>query len=428
MKSIQCKSPFGDLFRRAAISGIFALATSSVALAEDAKPKFNEGFYVGGMVGYADAHREPLYNDGIRTSAFGGNGGAASLLMGYDWWVSDIMLGAELEYGLQDVRAHSAGTGSGHFSMPRTFGASVKAGAPIAGQVLPYVKLGVVSSDISAMPIATEGAVTDALFGVKFGAGLDVPVGNGWTWKSEFTHTRYQGWSRDYPNASSSYKHISFNDNATSTILTGVSYGFGAGRSVVGDSAAPAEPLNGVYLVGQIGWGGTDFGFAYLGGNGKGDDFYSSTGLEGSFGLGYRTNLGDWFVAPELEVSRTDNQYRTQNAAGTTTYRLEKKWEADAAVRGGYAVTERLGVYGKVGAAMGRFEFADTSAPGYYDDKNLYGLLLGAGVEYNINGNVALRAEYVHRMFNNWSTTDNNGAVEFDPKSGTTKIGVAYYF
>jgi outer membrane immunogenic protein len=74
---------------------------------------------------------------------------------------------------------------------------------------------------------------------------------------------------------------------------------------------------------------------------------------------------------------------------------VRNRWDADLAVRLGFAIDRAL-VYGKMGAALGNFEFANTNTNPFllHGQSTLVGLMLGAGLEYAFAPNWSAKLEY----------------------------------
>lgn len=88
----------------------------------------------------------------------------------------------------------------------------------------------------------------------------------------------------------------------------------------------------------------------------------------------------------------------TGDIAGGGTATLDPKWSADASVRAGVVLADRVLVYGRAGYArtrvsVNRFAAGNTAATAS-ENENRDGFMFGGGAEFAVNRNAALRVEY----------------------------------
>jgi len=180
------------------------------------------------------------------------------------------------------------------------------------------------------------------------------------------------------------------------------------------------------------GWGRTDW-----------DDFslaWNTSGfiVGGQAGCNWQPQ-GNLVLGIEAEVWWSDIKgtglFVLPNATDTLTTR--NRWDADVALRLGIAADRAL-FYVKGGGAYGRFNYTDTNvvpnAPtlSLSGDADKFGWLIGAGVEYAIDYNWSVKAEYNYIDFGRKVVTMTGpGAVyttgNLDTKH-VVKIGVNYLF
>lgn len=103
---------------------------------------------------------------------------------------------------------------------------------------------------------------------------------------------------------------------------------------------------------------------------------------------------------------------KTLNAAvpGGGSIELDSKWSADFTVRAGVTITPRLLAYGRVGYGINRYRVrgftAGNAAPAASDSATGEGVIFGGGLEYAVNRNMSLRAEYRRKEFDGSLASD----------------------
>jgi outer membrane immunogenic protein len=190
---------------------------------------------------------------------------------------------------------------------------------------------------------------------------------------------------------------------------TGCYVGVHAGGGIIGTSF-----INGT--------GSTDGGGGALAGGQAGCNYQAGQFVFGLEGEGAWSGITDRFH----EIS-TDGFTETQTG--------RNRWDADLALRVGFAVDRAL-VYGKAGAAFGSFEFTDDesffSSSSHGQSTTLNGLLLGAGVEYAFASNWTAKLEYnvIDFVAKDISFTSSDGPFteSQSAKKQIVKVGVNYRF
>jgi outer membrane immunogenic protein len=124
------------------------------------------------------------------------------------------------------------------------------------------------------------------------------------------------------------------------------------------------------------------------------------------------------------------NRFSHANAFGFIGVSSDRnRWTADIAARGGIAFDRAL-LYGKVGAAAGRFDFFTSDNAGNFlqGGTTLTGLLLGLGVEYGFAPNWSAKLEYNHVGY--LSRNVSLGLVNTSESAitNTVKAGINYKF
>lgn len=131
-------------------------------------------------------------------------------------------------------------------------------------------------------------------------------------------------------------------------------------------------------------------------------------------------------------------------AGGTLSASQKGKWLASLRGRGGYAICDKLLVYGTGGLAVGEFQykgvtnFRPTGTTAYTSnlDSTQVGWVLGAGAEYALDDKWSLKTEYLHYDFG--KSTETVGAnpslppfqvkYAFDSGIDTIHVGLSYKF
>jgi outer membrane immunogenic protein len=140
---------------------------------------------------------------------------------------------------------------------------------------------------------------------------------------------------------------------------------------------------------------------AHAGGGALNDSFVGINGGGGIAGGQLGCNLQTGAVVFGIEGEAAWSGLRNSIPSGAGEFTDRNRWSADIAARAGVAIDRAL-IYGKVGAAEGRFEFSGNSPPifrnssGNNGSGTLTGLLLGAGIEYAFAPNWSAKLEYDH--------------------------------
>jgi outer membrane immunogenic protein len=160
----------------------------------------------------------------------------------------------------------------------------------------------------------------------------------------------------------------------------------------------PAFTWSGLYIGGQVGyqWGNTSPTLFTAGGP-VGLPSSSESGIVGGGHVGYNFQFSQFVFGVEGDVDGAS--YNGGNASGLVGYTSREPVEASIRGRVGYA-WDRVLFYGTGGVAFG--DFHDTfTGPGGFDSmwRERTGWTAGGGVEYAIDNNWSLRAEYRYTDF-----------------------------
>ncbi|MGO9134618.1 MAG: outer membrane protein [Methylovirgula sp.] len=191
----------------------------------------------------------------------------------------------------------------------------------------------------------------------------------------------------------------------------------------------PVFTWTGVYVGGQIGY---QWGYSGTSSTPGGAGFYPAynpNGVTGGAHIGYNYQFSPNFVAG-LEGDVNGLSYNGSNSAFGLTYGTREL--VDGSVRGRIGVAwDRALFYATGGAAFGDFRNTYNFGP-FSDAQNVtrVGWTVGGGVEYAIDNNWSVRAEYRYTDFGHFS--------EFSPSLGSTvfkresdnkvQVGFSYKF
>lgn len=170
--------------------------------------------------------------------------------------------------------------------------------------------------------------------------------------------------------------------------------------AAVGDGSAdgPNATYNwgGFYagINGGYGWGDQRFSVS------SGSGTYDTNGWTAGGTLGFNIDSGDWIFGVEGDYAWAD--FRGSVACATAT-NCDSKLDGLGTfrVRVGYDVASLIGtnpllVYGTAGFAFGEAEFKIAGAGGEASDsKMVTGGTYGAGLEYAVDKNMSVKAEYL---------------------------------
>lgn len=427
-----------------------------------------------------------------------GNGGLAGLFAGYSHQWGALVGGLEASFELSDFKASSSNVFPGLVG-GTGYDAHVKWMATLTPRIgyawndlQLYGKGGVavarVASHLGAGPAACVQAgsfpatncsvtVEENHLGFTVGAGLSWAFAANWQAGLEYAY---------YDLGTAHYSAVTIPDTLWSDAYTlhprfhalhaRLAYRFGgtsAAREAdpppAGEGAAPKARWTGFYLGAHIGHGWAQFGHAFQadgsGNGGSGGGLFGPEPLGGNFsspgagvlgGLqaGYNRQWGGLVGGIELALAITDLKARDVDPFGpltlpTAVYSTDVKWLATLAPRLGWAWDEVL-LYGKAGLAVARVASAlgsssalgcfgggfGTQAPCTFNDDHIhFGVVLGAGVDYQLTDNwvVGLEYNYVDLTTETYggNTTPNSTwpvAYTVHPQLHIVKARLSYQF
>ncbi len=395
---------------RIASALLLASALCPASFAADIQPiQIWTGFHAGVGVGYGMVNHEleldaPALPGSLDFSGIGGEGGLATVELGYDVEVgANFLIGVAADYtysGIStDVSGTIAGLGSADYELEATHAISaiVRGGRVVNDHTLLYSLAGWTrtwwNGDLSesTLPAESYSYETD---GLTLGGGIESVIAKNVTVKLEYRYTMNQAETIfEIPGP------VSLDENAnqhTARVVlsyrpgilakdfdgsemrwTGLRAGFGGGYSMINhvlDATAP--------------------GFAAE---------LSGIGGEGFFGaveLGYDVLIGERFVAG-VQVDYAYSMAKTQVDAtcfcGSLDYELQGTHNASALLRAGVLSNSDVLWFGVAGYTHTWFNGDLAVAPTGFNasyDFDQGGLTVGGGVEVMLSDNWSWKAEY----------------------------------
>jgi outer membrane immunogenic protein len=202
--------------------------------------------------------------------------------------------------------------------------------------------------------------------------------------------------------------------------------------------APPPPPVfswTGVYIGGQMGYEwGNDFTQERFTATGVPDGFFQSFSNDGVVGgghIGYNYQISQFVFGVEGDVngSGVRGGYTLANGNGTNS-----RSDIQASIRGriGFAF-DRVLIYATGGGAYADFEHTYfTPAVGESFHNGRVGWTVGGGIEYAIDNNWSVRAEYRYSDFGSFTNASTVAFPGFSythhPRENLAQIGFSYKF
>jgi outer membrane immunogenic protein len=151
----------------------------------------------------------------------------------------------------------------------------------------------------------------------------------------------------------------------------------------------PAFSWSGVYLGGQVGYG---WGTSNVTTNGFSVPSLSQSGVVGGVHIGYNYQVSQFVFGLEGDVNGSSE--RDDNFNAGVNYGIRKNIDASIRGRIGYAF-DRVLIYATGGGAYGGFHTSYNDGTNFngFNDGHV-GWTVGGGLEYAIDNNWSVRAEY----------------------------------
>ena len=126
---------------------------------------------------------------------------------------------------------------------------------------------------------------------------------------------------------------------------------------------------------------------------------------------GYDLNLGGAFVGVEGELSTSSGSTRFPDSFGGAREGLETGGQYYLGARAGFAVTDGIAAYGKVGyTALDTRSFTESGSLSELED-NTSGIRYGAGLQVALPGPLEARVEYRRSKYDDLGDVDQGDAT-----------------
>ena len=211
----------------------------------------------------------------------------------------------------------------------------------------------------------------------------------------------------------------------------------------------PVFSWTGVYLGGQVGyeWGATDGSYTQVvppivgalfvpGGTFFRSFGHNASGVVGGGHVGYHYQFNQFVVGLEGDVNGSSYQGSSLIAPAFVLLSRERT-PVDASIRGRVGVAfDRVLVYATGGGAFGGFEtslFNTTTGFGETHHPGRLGWTVGGGVEYAIDNNWSVRAEYRYTNYGGFDVsyttlTTTPITVHYNATDNRVQVGFSYKF
>ena len=205
----------------------------------------------------------------------------------------------------------------------------------------------------------------------------------------------------------------------TITSLVAVACIASAGAAAAADLPRRTEPyVAGPAYAATPKWTGAYVGAHIGGGWGKAGSV-STSGLVGGVHGGYNAQFDKIVVGGEADITASGVENKS------FTEKVSQTWLGSARARLGYTIDPALLAYGTAGLALGN---TTGQSPYGKNTDNKSGYVLGAGGEYLVNPNVAVRAEYLDYNLGKSNYPTVNGPVKIDYSTNVLRAGASYKF
>lgn len=204
----------------------------------------------------------------------------------------------------------------------------------------------------------------------------------------------------------------------------------------VAPAPAPlATTWTGFYIGGHLGWAEHDGNMTaftpFNGFAGFPVTGLASSGLAGGLQAGYNYQMGSIVIGLEGDVTAASLQARSNNSLPGTWWSSGANWFGAIGPRVGFAFGDAL-IYAKGGVAIADFDYSHNQGGNTISaGSTRTGWMIGGGLEYAINRNFSVKAEYNFMDFGSGRTTIVGAPTIFvEPKREiqVVKFGFNYRF
>lgn len=405
------------------------------------------GIYGGLQYGYGLLGSETTGgrgSHGVDNANMGAMGGHAGIFAGYGYTLSHWYLGLELDTNQSRTRWYHTKTkpGGRTFSTEQknSYGGNFRLGYILKNGVLPYIRIGAVSTPfITDYDVhgAAATALDKRLTGTTYGLGLETPLSNHTFIRLDYGYTDYPQYDVTYSDGTT-LQNEDFH-NVESSVRLGIGMrlrdqplpratprvgGFYAGLQL-GDNA-----LHTTLNADQVDSGsGTPIASHLHSDFGK-SGFVS--GLFAGYGVTFKRH---YYIGLEGELDNTHAGWQHTRAPTGRVFSVDENAGYGASLRLGYVLDSGVLLYTRVGALVTRFNTKyqkGNNSSSWIDTDNIKtSSLLGLGIQTPLTRSVFIRFDYSYLPPTQYSFTTTQASpdtVYFDNTSALFRLGMGVVF
>lgn len=404
------------------------------------------GLYLGAQYthGVLLSQVNGVRDKGISIAEYGDSGYGYGAFLGYGWRSAPWYFGMEA-----NIEKSSASFSQGkskpeaqHVSVEKgdSYGVGVRAGYILPSQSLIYARLGWVETDfetynrVNNQPSGYKDA--DALSGILYGVGVDMPLGNDFFARMDYSLTDYDK------------NNITYLDNSGSTVPATFDNDEYLFRLGVGWYLGGSSQKNASLQVDREGWySGIQLGHGASGSKATGThhsagvasdysgEFSDGSGLDVSGVIGYGLVFDPWYVSLESELDAGNSDWARIREPNGRTFKVDKKGSYGLFLRAGYSLDNGVLVYTRLGRVKTKFNTEWDKGHGTSSfverDDNVWGDRYGIGSEIPIAEKLSIRFDYSVTDYDRYgfvTSNSNYDSMRFDNEESLFRIGVIFGF
>lgn len=395
-----------------------------------------DGFYVGTQFGFGDhiTQLDGPREDGTVSARFGKYGWTWGGLAGWGKTIDVVYLGLEAEGDYVDAHWQDSRLPLGRmFAVDRkySYGGAIRAGYVTPLLALLYGRVGLVRSGFNTQYQQRQGAYAqdNELTGLRFGAGIEVPVTQAIFFRTDYTYTKYSSFGVAVRPGTDIFQP------SESLFRIGLIWRFNGGSPFAPLSEPGSKPkFGGFYVAGGVGHNGV--GARVIGPREQGAST-QDTGFRGQgFALagfaGYGVVLHNFYLGGEVEADGSWSGWDHRREPRGDDFTQDKLYSVGGSARLGYVLADRALVYGRFGVVLSGFRATFQSGQGTVTRVEQHaermGLRFGMGVEVPVTGAVFARLDYSHTRYESYTVPHRNGVDVHKPNENLVRLVALYRF
>ncbi|MDE2465743.1 MAG: outer membrane beta-barrel protein, partial [Alphaproteobacteria bacterium] len=370
---------------------------------------------------------------GELTADFGSNGWQGDIAAGYGALVGRIYLGGEVDAALGSQHwLHGGGGGTRIFGVSQrdSYEIAARLGYVLENHALLYGRFGAVMTQFATFYHQGSHIVRPEGYqrGLRFGGGVEVPLGGALSGRIEYTQTSYADYNVKAGGPAGSGPDNFANEE--NLLRFGVVYHI--------DSEAPGKPapafnFGGAYAGVQAGFGGL---ISQNAGPRKSGQTLNAQragyGATGGAFAGYGIALGNqYYLGGELDAEGSNTDWNIERDPTGRIYSVSKIYSLGASMLAGYIFKENTLVYGRIGVVHTRFanKYHDEGGANYVTpDISKNGFRLGGGVAVPLSRHTFLRLDYTWTRYGSYKVNYVTGTDSFRNSENLFRVGIAWKF